>query len=136
MLSTMVENLLNSFSNKERTIIPETMPQALDQPDERVSPPTGRICGKSNHSFKSVLPTFEDNLSLKEVVSLLTNTYKQLASKTIQDCIKDGFPSSFLHCQNPQALESSINVNNSKSEPKRIYSQATYDLGPILFPLL
>jgi hypothetical protein len=29
-------------------------------------------------------------------VSFLTNTYKQFANKSIQDCIKDGFPASFL----------------------------------------
>lgn len=70
---TMIEHLLSGFPTKERTISPTTMPQALDQPDESVSPPTGRMRRKPNHSFKSVLPTFEDNISLKEAVSLLTN---------------------------------------------------------------
>jgi hypothetical protein len=43
-----------------------------------------------------------------EGVSFLTNAYKQFANKPIQDCIKDGFPSFFLCCQNPQATELSI----------------------------
>lgn len=132
----MIEHLLSGFPTKERTISPTTMPQALDQPDESVSPPTGRMRRKPNHSFKSVLPTFEDNISLKEAVSLLTNAYTQFASKIIQGCIKDEFPSSFLHCQNPQALESSINADVSTSERERIYWQATDVLGPIPFPLL
>jgi hypothetical protein len=52
----------------------------------------------------------------------------------IQDCIKDGFPSSFLRCQNPQATESSINADVSVSEPGRSYLHATDNLGPVSFP--
>ena len=71
---------------------------------------------------------------LTEGVFFLTNAYKQFTNKPIQDCIKDGFPSSFLRCQNPQATESSINADVSTSEPGRSYLQATDGLGPVSFP--
>jgi hypothetical protein len=76
----------------------------------------------------------EDNFT--EGVSFLINAYKQFANKPIQDCINDGFPSSFLRCQNPQATESSINADVSTSEPGRSYLQATDTdgLGPVSFP--
>ena len=51
-------------------------------------------------------------------VSFLTNTFKQFANKTAMECIKDGFPVSFLCCQHPQAAESSINADVSVSEPE------------------
>jgi hypothetical protein len=35
---------------------------------------------------------------------------------------------------NPQAAQSSINDDVSKSEPGRNYIQATYKLGPVSFP--
>ena len=115
---------MSAFSHEERTISPETFPQASDQPRENVTPPTPRTHGASNDSFKS-----EDNLT--EGVSFLANAYIQFANKPIQDCIKDGFPSSFLRCQNPQAKESSINADVSTSEPGRSYLQATDGLGPV-----
>ena len=59
---------------------------------------------------------------------------KRFANKPIQDCINDGFPSSFLPCQNPQATESSINADVSTSEPGRSYLQATDGLGSVSFP--
>jgi hypothetical protein len=83
--------------------------------------------GKPNDSFKS-----EDNLT--EGVSFLANAYKQFANKPIQDCINDGFPSSFLCCQNPQATESSINADVYTSEPGRSYLQAPDGLGLVSFP--
>ena len=67
-------------------------------------------------------------------VSFLTNAFKQFANKTVMECIKDGFPASFLCCQYPQATESSINADVSTSEPGRSYLQATDGLGPISFP--
>ena len=125
---TMADKSSSAFSHKERTISPETTSQASDQPRENVvSPPTPRTHGKPNDSFKS-----EDNLT--EGVSLLTNAYKHFANKPIKDCIKDGFSSSFLPCQNPQATESSINADVSTSEPGRKYLQATDGLGPVSFP--
>jgi len=89
VLSTMANKSSSNFSHMERTISLETEPQALDQLGDNVSPPTPRMHRKPNDSFKS-----EDNL--KEGISLLTNTYAQFANNTIQDCIKDGFPLSFL----------------------------------------
>ncbi len=44
-------------------------------------------------------------------VSFLTNAFKQFANKTVMECIKDGFPASFLRCQYPQATELSINAD-------------------------
>jgi hypothetical protein len=67
-------------------------------------------------------------------VSFLTNAFKQFANKTVMECIKDGFPASFLRCMYPQAAESSINAAVSTSEPGRSYLQATDGLGPISFP--
>ena len=67
-------------------------------------------------------------------VSFLTNTFKQFANKTVMECIKDGFPASFLRCMYPQAAESSINADISTSEPGRSYLQATDGLGPVSFP--
>jgi hypothetical protein len=81
-----------------------------------------------SHKARSVGP------DLKELVSLLTNTYKQFARKTLQDCIKDGFPPSFLCCQNPFTQESSINADVSASEPGRNYLQATNGMGHVSFP--
>jgi len=69
-----------------------------------------------------------------KVVTFLANAYKRFAYKSIQDCIIDGFPSSFLRCQNPQATESSINADVSTSEPGRSYLQATDGVGPVSFP--
>ena len=114
---------------------PETISpasQASDQPGDNVSPPTPRTHGKLNNrthhdSFQS-----EDNLT--EGVSFLINAYKQFANKPIQDCINDGFPSSFLRCQNSHATESSINADVSRSEPERSYFHATDGLGPVSFP--
>ena len=62
-------------------------------------------------------------------VSFLTNAFKQFANKTVMECIKDGFPASFLRCMYPQAAESSINADVSTSEPGRSYLQATDGLG-------
>ena len=107
-----------------RTISPKTVPQASEQPGDNVSPPTPRT--HLNYSFKS-----EDNLT--EGVSFLTNVYKQFATKPIQDCINDGFPSSFPRCQNPLATESSINADVSTSEPGRSYLQATDGWVPFLY---
>jgi hypothetical protein len=67
-------------------------------------------------------------------VSFLTNAFKQFTNKTVMECIKDGFPASFLRCQYPQATELSINADVSTSEPGRSYSQATDGLGPVSFP--
>jgi hypothetical protein len=50
------------------------------------------------------------------------------------ECIKDGFPASFLRCQYPQAAELSINADVSTSEPGRSYLHATDGLGPVSFP--
>jgi hypothetical protein len=66
-------------------------------------------------------------------VSFLTNAFKQFANKTVMECIKDGFPASFLRCQYPQAAESSINADVSVSEPGRKYLHATDGLGPVSF---
>ena len=62
------------------------------------------------------------------------DAFKQFANKPIQDCIKDEFPDVFLRCQNPQAAQSSINDDVSKSEPGRKYLHATDQLGPVSFP--
>ena len=102
---------LSLASHEEKTMSPE-MSKESDQPGDSVSPPTPRTHGKPNDSFKS-----EDNLT--EGVSFLANAYKQFANKPIEDCINDGFPSSFLRCWNPQATESSINADVSTSEPGR-----------------
>ena len=67
-------------------------------------------------------------------VSFLTNAFKQFANKTVMECIKDGFPASFLRCQYPQATESSINADVSTSEPGRKYLHATDGLGPVSLP--
>ena len=50
------------------------------------------------------------------------------------ECIKDGFPASFLRCMYPQAAESSINADVSTSEQGRKYLHATDGLGPVSFP--
>jgi len=71
---------------------------------------------------------------VKEGVSVLMAAFKQFANKPIQDCIKDGFPDVFLRCQNPQAAQSSINDDVSKSDPGRKYLHATDKLGPVSFP--
>jgi hypothetical protein len=47
-------------------------------------------------------------------VSFLTNAFKQFANKTVMECIKDGFPASFLHCMYPQAAESSMSLRQSQ----------------------
>ena len=67
---------------------------------------------------------------LKESMSLLTNTYNQF----LQDCIKDRFPPSFLHCQNPVAQELSIKTNVSASEQGRNYLQITNGMGHVSCP--
>ncbi len=67
-------------------------------------------------------------------VSFLTNAFKQFANKTVMECIKDGFPVSFLRCQYPLAAELSINADVSVSEPGRKYLHATDGLGPVSFP--
>jgi hypothetical protein len=72
--------------------------------------------------------------SLTEGVSVLMDAFKQFANKNIFECAKDGFPDAFLRCTNPQAAQSSINDDVSKSEPGRNYMQATYKLGPVSFP--
>ena len=70
MLSTMADKLWSVSSHKERTISPETMSHASDQPGENVSPfTTPGTHGKHNDSVK-----LEDNLM--EGVSFLTNGYK------------------------------------------------------------
>jgi hypothetical protein len=71
---------------------------------------------------------------VKDGVSVLMDAFKQFANKNIFECAKDGFPGSFLRCMNPQAPQSSINDNVSKSEPGRNYMQATDKLGPVSFP--
>ena len=78
--------------------------------------------------------SFQSEENLTKGVSFLTNAYKQFANKPIQDCINDGFPSSFLRCQNSQATELSINADVSTSEPGRSYLHATDGLGPVSFP--
>jgi hypothetical protein len=67
-------------------------------------------------------------------VSFLTNAFKQFTNKTVMECIKDGFPVSFLRCMCQQAVESSINADVSVSEPGRKYLHATDGLGPVSFP--
>jgi len=136
---TMAEKSLSAFSHKERTMSPETetispASQASDQPGDNVSPPTPtpRMHGKLN--YRTHHDSFQSEDNLTEGVSFLTNAYKQFANKPIQDCINDGFPSSFLHCQNSQATESSINADVSTSEPGRSYLQATDGLGPVSLP--
>jgi hypothetical protein len=62
------------------------------------------------------------------------DAFKQFANKNIFECAEDGFPGSFLRCMNPQAPQSSINDDVSKSEPGRNYMQATDKLGPLSFP--
>ena len=62
------------------------------------------------------------------------DAFKQFANKNIFECAKDGFPDAFLRCTNPQAAQSSINDDVSKSEPGRNYMQATDKLGPVSFP--
>jgi hypothetical protein len=74
--------------------------------------------------------------SVKEGVSVLMDAFKQFANKNIFECAEDGFPGSFLRCMNPQAPQSSINDDVSKSEPGRNYMQATDKLGPVSFPLM
>ena len=71
---------------------------------------------------------------VKEGVSVLMDTFKQFANKNIIECAKDGFPDAFLRCMNPQAAQSSVNDDVSKSEPGRNYMQATDKLGPVPFP--
>ena len=62
------------------------------------------------------------------------DAFKQFANKNIFECVKDGFPDALLRCMNPQAPQSSINDDVSKSEPGRNYMQATDKLGPVSFP--
>jgi hypothetical protein len=71
---------------------------------------------------------------VKDGVSVLMDAFKQFANKNICECVKDGFPDTFLRCMNPQAAQSSINDDVSKSEPGRNYMQATDKLGPVSFP--
>ncbi len=47
------------------------------------------------------------------------DTFKQFANKNIIECVKNGFPDAFLRCMNPQAAQSSVNDDVSKSEPGR-----------------
>jgi len=134
---TMAEKSSSAFSHEEWTMSPETKTispasQASDQPGDNVSPPTPRTHGKLNNRTHHDSFQLEDNLT--EGVSFLTNAYKQFANKPIQDCINDGFPSSFLRCQNSQATESSINADVSTSAPGRSYLQATDGLGPVSLP--
>jgi hypothetical protein len=125
----MQSTMADKSSSEERTISPETTSQASDQPGENVAPPPPpRTRGKPNERLK-----LEDDLT--EGASFLTNTFKQFANKPIQDCIKDGFPSSFHHVQNSQATELSINADVSMSEPGRSYLQVTDGLDPVSFPL-
>jgi len=56
---------------------------------------------------------------VKEGVSVLMDTFKQFANKNIIECVKNGFPDAFLRCMNPQAAQSSVNDDVSKSEPGR-----------------
>jgi len=70
---------------------------------------------------------------VKEGVSVLMVAFKQFANKPIQDCIKDGFPGVFPRCQNPQAAQSPINDDVSKSEPGRKYLHAKISWVPFLF---
>ncbi len=110
---------------------PETLSQASDQPGDNVYLPTPRTHGKQNartHGGKT------NDYHLTEGVSFLTTAYKQFVNKPIEDCINNGFPSSFLRCRNPQATVSSINADISTSEPGRSYLQATDGLGPASFP--
>jgi hypothetical protein len=73
---------------------------------------------------------------VKDGVSVLMDAFKQFANKNIIEYAADGFPGAFLCSVNPQAAQSSINddVSKSKSEPGRNYMQATYKLGPVSFP--
>ena len=71
---------------------------------------------------------------IKEGVSVLMDAFKQFTNKNIIECTKDGFPDTLFRCMNPQAAQSSINDDVSKSEPGRNYMQATYKLGPVSFP--
>jgi hypothetical protein len=71
---------------------------------------------------------------VNEGVSVLMDAFKQFANKNIFECVKDGFPDALLRCMNPQAPQSSINDDVSKSEPGRNYMQATDKLGPVSFP--
>ena len=71
---------------------------------------------------------------VKDGVSVLMDAFKQFANKNIFECVKDGFPDALLRCMNPQAPQSSINDDVSKSEPGRNYMQATDKLGPVSFP--
>jgi hypothetical protein len=95
-----------------------------------------KLSSAFSHEERTMNP--ETTMSPKTIstggVSFLTNTYKQFANKSIQDCIKDGFPASFLHCQYPQAAESSINADVSTPEPGRSYLQAADGLGSISLP--
>ena len=68
---------------------------------------------------------------IKEGVSVLMDAFKQFTNKNIIECAKDGFPDALFRCMNPQAAQSSINDDVSKSEPGRNYMQATYKLGPV-----
>jgi hypothetical protein len=127
----MAEKLSSAFSHEERTMSPETLSQASDQPGDNVYLPTPRTHGKQNartHGGKT------NDYHLTEGVSFLTTAYKQFVNKPIEDCINNGFPSSFLRCRNPQATVSSINADISTSEPGRSYLQATDGLGPASFP--
>ena len=89
------------------------------------SPPTKQI---HPHNMATAFSHVEDG------VSVLMDAFKQYANKNIFECAEDGFPGSFLRCMNPQAAQSSINDDVSKSEPGRNYMQATDKLGPVSFP--
>jgi len=94
---------------------------------------TFTMAEKSSSAFYREERTISPEMSTVGV-SFLTNAYKQFAKKTVMECIKDGFPASFLLCQYPQAAESSINADVSVSEPGRKYLHATDGLGPVSLP--
>jgi hypothetical protein len=71
---------------------------------------------------------------LKDGVSVLMDVFKQFANKNIFECIKDGFPDALLRCMNPQAPQSSINDDVSKSEPGRNYMKPQINWVTFLFP--
>jgi len=59
------------------------------------------------------------------------SVFKTQSKKCLE---KDGFPDAFLRFVNPQAAQSSINDDVSKSEPGMKYLHATDKLGPVSFP--
>ena len=100
---------------------PETVSptsQASDQPgDNNSSPPTPRMHGKPDNSFKS-----KDNLMVG--VSFLTNAYKQFANKTVMDASKIDFLHPFF----------AVSIHKLQNRPSMLMSPRQSQGGATCMP--